>query len=191
MSFIVFCLASTVLSGWNYHQNDLDNLFKEFHEISKRTWRTGIKSWTTEEIQMDPWLGTWHNFHQPSYYNLALNLRNHPSKFQNSRTTLLYASKETKQLLIDFGANIENDDDDSTYTITWRTFWKSGFLVIIKQCFSSFWWKNPHAKVKNDQTLFDTPRQRVTYEQFDLCKVPDIVSTLSWKYSSTIKTVSK
>ena len=63
---------------------------------------------------MDPWLGTWHNFHQPSYYNLALNLRNHPSKFQNSRTTLLYASKETKQLLIDFGANIENDDDSRT-----------------------------------------------------------------------------
>ena len=31
-------------------------------------------------------------------------------KFKNS--TVL-ASKETKQLLIDFGANIENDDDDS------------------------------------------------------------------------------
>ena len=62
---------------------------------------------------MDPWLGTWHNFHQPSYYSLPLDLRNHQSKFQNARTPLFYVSKETRQLLIDFGANIENDDDDS------------------------------------------------------------------------------
>ena len=62
---------------------------------------------------MDPWLGTWHNFHQPSYYNLPLDLRNHQSKCQNSRTPLFYVSKETAQLLIDCGANIEIEDENS------------------------------------------------------------------------------